>query len=249
MISLSGIVLGFLALVGLVVLINRGAFQNVVRAIRAQLGKAGSAAVAADPLAMYQQMIDEAKQSIGRARSGMANVKSLIARIQRQIQEGEEEEVKLNTRIRNLLEAGDETRAREQALNLAQVKKALEENRDQLRAHEDTFEAFAREVSLAQDKVNRAQVDARALNAKLEISSAQAELAEVTKACGFDVTSVSELEKHREEVLRRIDTNKAKAEITASTNKDELDFADMDREKAADDILAQFRTAPEGKQA
>src|SRR5688572_24790695 len=123
--------------VGLGVLILLAIFQrrNLGRcftALGAQFGKFTGMVWSADPVAVYQAEVDRAADEIRDGTSGLEQYRGLVSRLERQVANGEKEVARLTARIKSFLNAGDETKAAEYAVQLKKTQAELAENTDQL---------------------------------------------------------------------------------------------------------------------
>ena len=129
----------------------------------AQAGKLGRRLEEADPLALLNQAVDDGVASIQNAKKGLENYRALILSVQRQVENGEKEKARLESRIREAIDAGDPNRtAQEYAMMLADVEQNIAANREQLQRHKETYENFAKQVEVGQSRVLAARQKADA---------------------------------------------------------------------------------------
>ena len=79
---------------------HRAVARNIWRG-RAQVGKLGRMAEEADPLALLNQAVDDGVTSIQNSKKGLENYRALILSVQRQVESGEKEKTRLESRIRS----------------------------------------------------------------------------------------------------------------------------------------------------
>jgi phage shock protein A len=195
------------------VLLNRRAVARFLDAGSAQLGKAGRWAIHKDPVAMYKEKIDDATDHLRTAREGLVRVRGLITGVQRQVDDGDKETARLDVRIKGALSSGDENRAAEYVRQLQEAKKQLEENRRQLAVHLETYQGFLKQVQAAQAKIVQAKDEADKLGVQLEISKAEAELADIAQNFQVNTSALEGLGEIKGEIHKQIDANRARGMV------------------------------------
>jgi phage shock protein A len=239
-----------LALVVLLAIINFPALARMFGAGRAQVGKLGRMVEEADPLALLNQAVEDGVSSIQNAKKGLENYRALILSVQRQVESGEKEKARLESRIQAALNAGDPNHnADEYALVLADVEQHLKANRDQLAKHKETYENFAKQVELGQEKVVEARLKATRLGLELEHSKREKEMAKFANNFSFDPNELNDgLARAEELINKKIDANRAVGEVAADMSKQQLALTsddDLERKIAAAQILERFRKPPQ----
>ena len=199
----------------------------------------------ADPLALLNQAVDDGVTSIQNSKKGLENYRALILTVQRQVESGERERARLETRIQTALAAGSPNpTANEFAMMLADVEQNLASNREQLLRHMEIYENFAKQVEIGQAKVAEARLKAARLGLELEQSKREKEMAKFAADFSFDPQGFnSDLARAEELVNRKIDANRAVGEVAADMSKQSLvEAADNDaaRKAAAAKILERF---------
>jgi phage shock protein A len=200
----------------------------------------------ADPLASLNQAVDDGVASIQNAKKGLENYRTLISSVQRQVESGEKEKARLESKIMESLEAGDPNRtAGEYALILADVEQNLQSNRDQLLSHKDTYENFAKQVEIGQRRVLEAREKAMRLGLELEQSKREKEMAQFAREFSFDPDGLNtDLARAEELIYRKIDANRAVRAVVADMSKlipAEAVDEDIERNAAAKEILKRFK--------
>lgn len=230
-----GVVLLFLAV------LNRKALGNVFDALRAQVGKAGRAAANADPLANYQQAIDDAVENVKKAKQGMQRGMSLINSVERQVNSGTAEVNRLTIRVQKAVDSNDENRAREYAAALAEAERNLKANQEQLKSHAGQYNDFVAQVKTQQDKIVRCQREAQALGVQLQLSEANKEFTDFSRNFNVNATSFDGLSAQREAVLRKIDENNAAGRVEKDVGGVNADDDIFERQADADEVLKRFK--------
>lgn len=242
---MNTVVIALLVLVIALTIINSGAMAKIFGASRAQVGKLGRMAEEADPLALLNQAVEDGVSSIQTSKKGLENYRALILSVQRQVESGEKEHARLESRIQAALGCGDPNQtAQESAMVLADVERHLAANREQLARHMEIYENFARQVELGQAKVAEARLKAAQLGFELEQSKREKEMAKFASDFSFDPHGFHSDLAHAEELIhRKIDANRAVGEVAADMSKQTLIDADAEevaRRVAAAEILNRF---------
>jgi phage shock protein A len=234
-----------LAAVVVMLIVNRRAVMRFFDAGSAQLGKAGRWAVNQDPVAMYKEKIDDATEHIGTAKQGLVRVRGLIMGVQRQVEDGDREAARLDARVKAALSSGDEIRAAEYVRQLQETKKQLEENRRQLVVHQETYQGFLKQVQMAQAKVIQAKQDAEKIGVDLQISKAEAELADIAENFQVNTSALDGLGQIKGEIHRQIDANRARGQVardlSASATK-EIEEDERIKNEEAKVLLEQYKS-------
>jgi phage shock protein A len=197
-----------------------------------------------DPLALLDQAVEDGVASIQSAKKGLENYRELIISVQRQVENGEKEKARLESRIQEALDAGNPNcAAREYAMMLADVEQNIEVNREQLQRHKDTYENFAKQVEAGQARVLAARQKAAMLGLELEQSHREKEMAQFAQDFffgpqGFD----ADLARAEKLIHRQIDANRAVGhaadDLTKPVHAESID--EEDRKTAAAKILERF---------
>jgi phage shock protein A len=246
MLTLTNIlIVGGVALLILAVL-NRRAFTRLFSAASAQVGKVGRAAQEADPLAMYQEAVDDGVENIQRAKRGLEQSKSLVRSVERQVDQGRKEKARLEHRIQTVLDQGDPNgTVNDYALQLAEVEQNLATNEAQLKTHTESYNNFCSQVELGQKKVADARRKAATLGMQLQQSQREKEMADFASTfspTGFD--SDGTLARAEALINQKIDTNRAAGDVANDLSRQGLaEAADekLERDAAAASILERFK--------
>ena len=241
----TALVVGGLVVLALV-LVNRQAVLRLFGAGRAQVGKLGRAAEEADPLALLNQAVDDGVTNIQNAQRGLETSKSLVRSVERQVESGRKEKLRLGNRIQNVLNSGDPNNtAKEYALQLAEVEKQLTVNEEQLTKHKEAYENWAKQVELGRKKVVEARQKAQRLGVELEMSKREKEMAAFANNFHFDPNELNQGMARAEELIQRqIDDNRAAGDVARDMSKAAVAEAadeELDRQAEADAILNRFK--------
>jgi phage shock protein A len=234
--------LGVLALAAFLLFGTQGG-RNMLSALRAQWGKAGRAAKGADPLANYQQTVDDAAEQVKNAKTGMTRAVALINSVERQVVSGKKEKARLEARIQIALDEGNQDKAQHYALQLGDCEKNLKENEGQLTQHKEAYQGFVNDVKRQQTRVEDAQRQATNLGVRLEMSKANREFHEFQAGFTTSNGALSKLDKEREAVEQQIDTNNAYQQVEKDVGGNKYDETDdeVDRKLAAAEVLKRFQ--------
>ena len=139
---MTTVLVALLVVVVAMLIINSRAMAKIFGAGRAQVGKLGRMAEEADPLALLNQAVEDGVTSIQNSKKGLENYRALILSVQRQVESGEKERARLESRIQAALGSGDPNQtAEESAMVLADVERHLSgELRATVQTHGDLRE-------------------------------------------------------------------------------------------------------------
>jgi phage shock protein A len=242
----------FLTLILLVVLlaiVNVPSLIKMLEAGSAQANKLGHTPGEADPLALLHQAVDDGVASIQNAKKGLENYRALISSVQRQVENGEKEKARLESRIQEAIDAGDPNNtAGEYAMMLADVEQNIAVNREQLQRHKDTYEGFAMQVEVGQSRVLAARQKAELLGLELEQSKREKEMARFAQDFSFNPKGLdTDLSRAEELIYQKIDANRAIGHVAEDLTKPivaESVDEDVERKAAASKILERFTKQP-----
>lgn len=207
-------------------------------AIRAQLNKLANFFWEADPIAQMQYEYDLAVEQLKEGRQGLEQYRGLVERVARQVKEGENQVAKLTAQAKAYLKSGDRETAGTFALQLTKAKTQLDENKQQLAMHEQSYQNNLKKIQFANKKLVEVKDKIQKYDAELKMSEAEAEVAKLTQSFNMDVTTdFGQLE---DVIQRKIDTNRGKARVASDLSNEGLDKINAEErmEKSmADDAL------------
>lgn len=231
-------------IVVLMLLFNVRALKQLLGVGKAQAGKLARAAETLDPVAMYQEKIEEATDNLRHAKESLVRVKGLITSVERQVVDGKTEIARLDVRIKLALQENNEIKAAEYVQQLQSAKKTLQQNEEQLAAHNSSYQAFLKQVQAAQAKIINAKREAEKLGTALEISKVEAEIGDINQRFSATSDPLDEAQKFKSEIQKQIDQNKARNVVSLDVNSD-LTAEDAEeakiKEMEAKSILEQYK--------
>jgi phage shock protein A len=235
-------------------IVNREALMRILGAGRAQAGKLGRWAEQADPLALLQQAVDDGVANIQQAKKGLEDCRALVLSVQRQVDSGEKDKARLESRIQGVLAQGDPNHtAKEYALQLAEVERQLEQNKGQLAKHQETYGNFAKQVEIAQKRVLEARRKADELGIALELSQREKEMAQFASSFSFNPDGLKGGLSHAEELVQQqIDKNRAAGDVAVDLSRSKLAEAaddEAERDAEAAKILQRFQNPKPASQS
>lgn len=205
------------------------------RSFKAQLNKIANYFWTADPIAQMQYEYDQAIEQLKGGKEGLAQYRALVERVARQV-DGDKKHVRqLESKIKSYLSAGDRETASKFALELQKVKAEMAENVAQLEMHEKAYDNNVAKIKRATSKVGQIKEKIKKYDAEIKMSRAEAELAELAGTFNFDVTT--DLGQIESILQDEIDTNRAKARVTADLSEEGME--EIEREAAAEASLAE----------
>jgi phage shock protein A len=196
-----------------------------------------------DPLARYQQKIDEAGDTLKQAKTGLDRCRTVINSLGRQVADGERDVARLDTRIKTALSEGNEDRAAEYVQQLQTARATLEENRRQLDTNREIYNSFLKQVQAAQDRIVQAKRDADSMGTRLQTSQAEADLADITRNLDVDSHLVGS-EADREAALQQVDAATARvqtAQDLSAATLGEIEEDERSRKVDARTLLDQYK--------
>jgi len=225
-------------------IVYRRSLMQMFGASGPQSGRPGPGATDTGPLGRYQEKIDEAGETLKQAKAGLDRCRTLINSLQRQVADGERDVARLDVRIKAALSEGHEDRAAEYVQQFQKAKAMLAENQKQLAVNQEIYNSFLKQVQVAQDRIVRAKRDAESLGSQLRTSQAEAELADVAQNTSA-ASDFAASEPDREEVLRRIDAEKAKVQTAQDLSAPDVEEIEDERvrEAEAQALLDQYKAS------
>lgn len=168
-----------LALV-LLAILNRRAFSSLAFWSRSQAGKAGRFFASNDPVTQMRQAADDAGYTIRQARDALVKSKALEAGLAKSAEDYRHEVAVLEKRINKRLDAGDNPEQLTQmAEELSRAKKSLENTETQIASNAKFYVATMEVVKRESEKLSSIQQRADRLQVRLDMSKAQADLADL----------------------------------------------------------------------
>jgi phage shock protein A len=228
----------------LLALFQRKTLSRIGAAVSAQMGKVGRLLWGFDPVAVYQQQVDNAAEEIKDATTGLEQYRGLVARLQRQVGNGEKEVARLDARIKVYITSGDDTSATNYAIQLKKTTTELEENKAQLAQYQSAYENNLKKIRFANQRIADAREKAQKLSADLKLSKAEAETAKLAQKFNCKNVSLDGVAEVEDEIQRQIDSNRAKAQVISDLSEDGLaDIAEQEavQKQEAAGILAEYK--------
>lgn len=245
--AVTGVEIGLvLAVVGGVLLVFTTAGRRILSAVGVQWGKAGRWAKKQDPLAVYQQRVDEGTEKIAKARASLGQFAGEVRSSTRAAQDAQAEVTRLTNRIETAMAAGDPNKTAEgYALQLADAEKKLAKANEKLGRDTDRFNNASSSIEEGKRQVEQARQECRELGMELEHSKREREMNEF--AAGFDPNSFmgdNSLADAREQLQKQIDENRGMGDADAALNKQraaEAKDRELERQARAADVLKRFQ--------
>ena len=210
-------------------------------AFRAQLNKLANLFWTADPIAQMQYEYDLAVEQLKEGRKGLELYASFVEKVTRQVTTGEAHLRSLEAKVKAYLKAGDRETAARFALEMEQARKELEENREQLKMHQEAYNNALLKIQHANKKLAEVRGKIQKYDADLKMSAAEAEVAKLAESFEMNVTTdFGELE---QVIQQKIDHNRGKARVAADLSSrgiDEIKSEQRLEEQQAEDALSRF---------
>lgn len=211
------------------------------RALMAQVNKLANFFWQADPIAQMQLEYDNAVEQLKDGRVGLEQYRALVERVTRQVKANEKNVLELQARIKSYLKVNDRATAGKFAIELKHAQEELDENRNQLKMHEESYQNHLTKIRHATRKLRDVQTKIHKYDAELKMSAAEAEMAKLAQSFDFDITTdFGQLE---EMIQGKIDQNRAKVRVAADLSREgiaEIEAEQRMEEAQAEELLQQF---------
>jgi phage shock protein A len=227
------ILLGVLVVGFVIWLVNRGAFSDLWKSGRAQLGKIGTAAKNADPHALLTQEIKDKEAEVNGSLDALEESKAMVNELESQVKGDQRRVAQLDARIKASLKDDRDDKsgkAGEYAMELATAKANLEKNEAQFKRAQGNHANNLARFRAAQQKVADAKQRARQLGVELKQSATDARLNKMSASFNVNVGDLDEKLSETEAAVRaQIARNNAVGEVQAELGNDVL--ADIKEEE------------------
>lgn len=213
----------FIGVLVVLAIFQRNNLRMIMQSVFAQFGKFARWVRGIDPIAMYQAEVDRCAAEIQQGTEGLEQYRGLVSQYQRKVANGEADVARLDARIKAQLQLNNEDKASQYVMQLNRANAQLEADRKVLERYNSSYQANAKKIKAARDQIVMARERAREYNAELRLSQVEAEAAQLAarlnvKSANFD--NFGELEA---EIQRKIDVNRAKAQVIVDTGADGMD--------------------------
>jgi phage shock protein A len=208
-------------------------FGKLWRALSAQVNKLANLFWTADPIAQMQYEYDLAVDQMKQGREGLEQYRALVERVSRQVAANQTHVSNLEAKIKAYLQAGDRETAAKFALELQKAKQEMDENKNQLKLHEDAYTNNVTKIKHASGKLARIREKISKYDAELKMSRAEAEMAKLSKDFNFDVTT--DFGQIEQVIQDRIGLNRAKVRVAADLSGEGI--VDIQREQAMEKVM------------
>lgn len=202
--------------------------------LQAQMNKLANFFWTSDPIAQMQYEYDLAVAELKEGREGLAQYRTLVERVMRQVATDKTHVSNLEAKIKAYLQAGDRETASRFALELQKAKTELAENEGQLQMHEDAYDNHLTKIKHSSRKLAEIRDNITKYDAELKMSRAEAEMAELAASFNFAVTT--DFGQIEQVIQDKISLNRAKARV--ATDLSDEGVVDIQREQAMEKTLA-----------
>ena len=209
--------------------------------ICAQFNKLANFFWTRDPIAQMQLEYDRALEQLKEGRRGLEHYRGLVERVSRQVGQLEKREQRLTVEIKAYLKANDRNTAGQMAIQLQEVKRELEENREQFKIHEKAYDNNLEKIKHSSKQLAEVQKKIHKYKAELKMSQAEAEIARLSQSFNFDLTT--DFGQIEQVIQDKLDLNRGKVRVAADLSERGLDQIRAEKameEAMAEDLLAQF---------
>lgn len=222
-------------------------FSRIANLFRGFLSLFVSGMEKRNPEALLEVEKENLRGQIAQYNQGLAAHAGLAERLITQVKRGERDEQELRARVTANLRAGNKELAGQLALQLQQVTRELETNREQAKGADETYKNLIRardtSINAARQKIEQLKFSL----SDLKVKKATAELTEMASGMIGSIGSSGDTLNRLHEM---VEEEREKASGRARVAKDSLDTSQLDMKEAeqkalADQALADF-AAKEG---
>ena len=207
-------------------------WQRFVRWVRSIFG--GAIESLENPELILKQTIRDMRDQMPKINANLAKMRGGLNLMQKDYEDGIDNERKLTARIKAALEAGDEELAGDYAIRLKQVQNTKEKTFDQL---EKAKEAYEKAVEFKTDY--KREMDKKVNAAMQAIRDHQASKWKAEVASVFESFEVGDVDSNFDEMMEKIKVKTAMAEGKLDMAIETVDMREIQLEKRAERIEAQ----------
>jgi phage shock protein A len=224
--------------------LNKTAFRRVKDGFSAQVGKGAKVLWSADPLAVKNAEIDHKAEELSEATRGLESCRALIAGVERQVKVGTTESNRLQALAEQYVKEHNDNKAKEKLVEKTRVDNDLTTNREQLKIHQETYDAWRIKIQNATNRIAELRQEARGQGVRLQMSKAEANLAKLGSTMGKTNLSFDSLGEVNDEIEAQIDQNRAKGQVVhdlAREGLEEIDAENRAFNSQAEDALTALK--------
>ena len=210
-------------------------------ALHAQFNKLARFFWTRDPIAQMQLEYDRAVAQLKEGRTGLEEYRGLVERVSRQVGLLVKKEQMLTSKIKAYLKTEDRQTAGQLAIQLQETQQELAESREQLKMHEVAYGNNVEKIKHSSKSLAKVQEKIKKYQAELKMSKAEAEMARLSQAFDFDLTT--DFGQIEQIIHDKIDLNRGKVRVAADLSERGLDEVRAEKameESLAEDLLTQF---------
>ncbi len=210
-------------------------------AIHAQLNKLAHFFWTRDPIAQMQLEYDRSVEQLKEGRRGLEEYRGLVERVSRQVAHLQKKEQMLTSRIKAYLKTEDRQTAGQLAIQLQETRQELNESQEQLKMHETAYGNNVEKIKHSSKSLAKVQEKIKKYQAELKMSKAEAEMARLSQAFDFDLTT--DFGQIEQIIHDKIDLNRGKVRVAADLSErglEEIRGEKAMEESLAEDLLTQF---------
>ena len=195
-------------------------------------------------IALAETKLQQATDRLKEARQGLISYQALVLKVQQQVETEKSRITSLTGQIKTHLTTGHEDMAAQLALEMAQVKKELESNEEQLAQHQQSYENNLLKMKTALKDIEQSKKDLEKKKAALQMETALAEVSETAGALNTQFDISSDLGAIMSKVDDQLHKARARTKVAADLGDEGVDVlkAKQAAEKAeAQELLQQFK--------
>ncbi|MGD8765021.1 MAG: hypothetical protein PVG87_22120 [Desulfobacteraceae bacterium] len=185
----------------------------------------------------YDRSVEQLKEG----RRGLEEYRGLVERVSRQVVLLVKKEQMLTSKIKAYLKTEDRQTAGQLAIQLQETQQELNESQEQLKMHEAAYGNNVEKIKHSSKSLAKVQEKIKKYQAELKMSKAEAEMARLSQAFDFDLTT--DFGQIEQIIHDKIDLNRGKVRVAADLSERGLDEIRAEKameESLAEDLLTQF---------
>ena len=187
--------------------------EKFFTAIRAFFNSIANAMWERNPIQIMQLEYDKSVEQLKEGRKGLEMYRGLVERVARQVATGKAQVDRLQSEVKAYLKGGDRETAGKFALQLKKAETELQQNEEQLKMHEESYENNLKKIQFANQQLAQVREKIQKYDADLKMTSAEAEIAKIAGDLNFDVTT--DFGQIEQIIQQKIDTNRGKVRVAA----------------------------------
>lgn len=208
---------------------------------RAMLNKIGNALIRKAPLDIMQLQVDDATKQLHAGREGLEKCQGFVFTLQDRVTALKAKEARYKAKAQTLITAGQRDAAAGIVIELNQIRADLTEQETDLKVQKETADNYTLKIKAAAKQIAAAQDKIKKYGAKLDVSRASAEIAQLNSSLDINITT--DFGQMEAVIQDEINMCKGKVKVAADLSGegiDEIKQSEAVEKALADQALRQF---------